>query len=149
MRCFCARSSRVAHSFCTKIAPFLDRKPRDFRVKIFENQRDRSRKRTQNDDKTFGQSFYAYIAGRAGFPELCSAFCTEICGKLSRFPLEFAKVSMKFDAVFAQHTRPAPAKNAQKSQACVTRCAVHVSCFCAQSSRVARSFGAKIAQFVG
>ena len=61
-----------------------------------------------------------------GLPELCSAVCTEICGKRSRFSVEFAKVSLHFDAVFAQHTRPVPAKNAQKSQACVTRCAVHV-----------------------
>ena len=122
----------VARSFCTKIAQFFVRKPRDFRVEIFENQRDRSRRRTQNADKTFGQSFDACSAGRAGFPELCSAFCTEICGKHSRFLLDFAKVSMKFDAVVAQHTRPAPEKNSKKSQACVTRCAVHVRCFCAQ-----------------
>ena len=148
MLCFCARSSRVARSCCTKIAPFFGRKPRDFRVEIFENQRDRSRRRTQNADKTLRESFDACIAGRAGFPELCSAFCTEICGKLSRFPLEFAKVSMKFDADFAQHTRPAPAKNAQKSQACVTCCAVHVRCFCARSSRVAHSFCTKIAPFL-
>ena len=147
VRCFCARSLRVARSFCTKIAPFFGRKPRDFRVEIFENQRDRSHRCTQNADNTLEQSFDACFAGPAGLHELCSALCTEICAKTSRFSLEIAKVPMKLAAVFAHHTRPALAKNAQKSQAYVTRYAVHVRCFCARSSRVARSFCTKIAQF--
>ena len=110
VRGFCAHSLRVARSFCTKTAQFFDRKPRDFGVEIFENQRDRSHRRTQNADQTLEQSLHAFCTGRAGFAELCSAFCTEICAKTSRFSLEIAQVSMKFAAVFAHHTRPAPAK---------------------------------------
>ena len=74
-------------------------------------------------------------------------FGTKICGKTSRFSREIAKVSMKFDALFAHHTRPAPANNAQKLQACVTRCAVHVRGFFVHVLRVARSFCTKTAQF--
>ena len=145
VRGFCAHSLRVARSFCTKTAQFFDRKPRDFCIEIFENQHDRSRRCMQNAGDTLEQSLHACCAGLAGFSELSSALCTEICGKTSRFSREIAKVSMKFDALFAHHTRPAPAKNAQTSQACVTHCATHVGCFCARSSHVARSFCSKIA----
>ena len=138
----------MAHSFCTKTVQFFDRKPRAFRAEIFENQHDRSRRYMQNAGDTLKQSLHACCAGLAGFSELSSALCTEICGKTSRFSREIAKVSMKFDALFAQHTRPAPANNAQKLQACVRRCAVHVRGFCAHSLRVARSFGTKTAQFL-
>ena len=93
-----------------------------FCVEFFENQRDRGRRCTQNADKTIEQSFYACIVGRAGLPELCNAFCTDICAKTSRFSFEIANVSMKFDAVVAHHRHPAPSENAQKSQACVAKC---------------------------
>ena len=66
------------------------------------------------------------FVGRVGYLELCSLFCTDICGKTSRFSLEFANVSMNFAALFAHHTRPAPPQNAQKSQACVTHCVTHI-----------------------
>ena len=122
-------------------------KPRDFFIDNFENQHDRSRRCMQNAGDTLEQSLHACCAGLAGFSELSSALCTEICGKTSRFSREIVKVSMKFDALFAHHTRPAPANNAQKFQACVTRCAVHVRGFCAHSLRVARSFCTKTAQF--
>ena len=102
------------------------RKPRSFRVEIFENRCARSRKRTQNAGKTLEQSFHACCAGRAGCPELSSVFYTQICGKTSRFSPEIAEISMKFDALFAPHTRPAPAKNAQTSQEYATQCAAHV-----------------------
>ena len=147
VRGFCAHSLRVARSFCTKTAQFFDRKPRDFCIEMHENQRDRSRRCAQNADETLEESFDACFAGHAGFSELCSAGCTEICAKTSRFSVKIAKVSMKFDAVVAHHTRPAPAKTSKKSQACVTHYAVHVRCFCLGSSRAARSFCTKIAQF--
>ena len=132
VRCVCARSSRVARSFCTQIAQFSVRKPRDVCVEIFENQHDRSRRCMQNAGDTLEQSLHACCAGLEGFYELSSALCTEICGKTSRFSLDFAKVSMKFDALFAHHTRPAIAKNAQTLRTCVTQCATHVFCFCAR-----------------
>ena len=147
--CFCARSSRVARSFCTKIAQFFDRKPRDFGVEIFENQRDRSRRRTQNAKNNIKQSLHACCAGRAGCPELCSAFCTEVSGKTSRFSFHFAKVSMKFRHTFGAPHAPSACKKAQKAQACVTHCTTHLCCFCARCSRVARSFCTKLAQFFG
>ena len=43
-------------------------------VENFENQRDRSRRRTQNADNTIEQSLDACCAGRTGYPELCSVF---------------------------------------------------------------------------
>ena len=122
----------MARSFCTKIAQFLGRKPRGFCVENFENQRARGRKRTQNAGKTLKQSLYACCAGRAGCPELCCAVCSEICGKTSRFSLDFAKVSMKFGALFAQHTRPAPSKmrkrrkNVSHSVQCMFAASAHV-----------------------
>ena len=126
---FCARSLCAARVFGAETAQFCRRKPRDFCIEMLENQRDCSRRRAQNADETLREYFDACFAGRAGFSELCSAVCTEICAKTSRFSIKIAKVSMKFDAVVAHHARPAPAKTAQKSQACVTHCAVHVRCF--------------------
>ena len=76
-------------------------------------------------------------------------FCTEICGKASRFSREIAKVSMKFDAHFEDHARPAPSEMSQKTQACSTHCFMNVCCLCARASRVARSFCNKTAQFFG
>ena len=137
----------MARAFCTKLAQFFRRKPRDFCVGNVENQLDRSRRRPQNAGKTLEQLLYACCAGRAGFSELANVFCTEICGKPSRFSPEIAKVSMKFDALFVHHTRPAPANNAKKLNKFVRRCAVHVRGFCAHSLRVARSFCTKTAQF--
>ena len=135
LRAFLACGALFLHQTC---AVFRS-KPRDFGVENFEKQRDRSCRRAQNDDNTLERSFDAYCAGRAGYPELCNLFCTEICGKTSRFSLEIAEVSMKFDALFAHNTRRAPSKYAQTSQACVTRCAVHVRFACARFYRMART----------
>ena len=59
---------------------------------------------------------------------------------------------MNFGAHFARDTRPAPAETVQKSQDGAARPAKEMklmNCVCAPLPRVARSFGAKTAQFFG
>ena len=69
------------------------------------------------------------------------------CGKILRFSVEVAEVSMKFDAIFEHDTRPASPETAKTLRTYAARCAGHVRCFCTRSLCVARVFCIEIAQF--
>ena len=124
VRCMCAASVRVPRVwralFAPKLRKFSIENRAIFALKFLKISAiaatDARRTRTTNSNNHFMQD--AQVAQVV----LSSAtvFCSEIGRKTSRFSLEIAQVSMNFDALFAQHTRPAPAKRSQTSQECVS-----------------------------